>query len=112
VGTRPKLTLALACASGMAMLETENWGEELWVPQSTIAKQEEEMFLEHTVIVQSASGSVLSKERLVSAVGLRQGSQEGRQSSTDRVLYILVDLNRCSEQYTGDEVTTETVLNS
>jgi predicted RND superfamily exporter protein len=112
-GHKPKKTIAYAvgltvlCGSGFVRWETENRGEELWVPQDTTAEQETIMYegyFESTsrfnsIIVQSSASdeegngktNVLEKESLLAAMRLHQ-EIETKTSSVDGEDYDLLAL--------------------
>ena len=107
VGAAPRKTLALAilltviCGAGFVTWETENRGEELWVPQNTQAEKETINYEEYfgsttrfnTMIVQASvkQENVLTKERLVEAMQMHQ-EIETNQAVVDGVTFTLTDL--------------------
>ena len=104
VGTRPKLTIFLSivltvvCGAGFVRWETESRGEELWVPQNTVAEREEETYLSYyprtarfnQMIVQSSNrndNNVLSKDILMETMKVHMQIEQGvaKVSSQDGV---------------------------
>ena len=107
VGSKPRWTIALSfivtiiCGAGFATWETENRGEELWVPQDTIAERETEQYEEvfpptarfNTMIVQSASegSNILTQAKLEEAMRMHQEIQT-RQATVEGENFDLVEL--------------------
>lgn len=108
VGNRPRITILLSfvltiiMGAGFASWETESRGEELWVPQDTIAEQETEMFDSYypstsrfnQMIITSSSSSgqnVLTKERLVEAMTMHTEIATD-EITVDGTTYTLTDI--------------------
>jgi len=108
VATHPKKTIlfsllfAAACASGLAVLNTENRPEKLWVPQNTRAEKETDQFLDNyppesrfnNILVTSDNKddtNVLTKASLVSAMKLHLVIEGGKATYEEKD-YALVDL--------------------
>jgi len=108
VGNKPKttiiltITFAVACGSGLFLLNTENRPGKLWVPQDTMAEQETEKYKSiykpiarvNNVFITSGnseSKNVLTKEILVSAMKLHEKIVDG-DTEFEEKFYTLVDL--------------------
>lgn len=130
VGGKPRLTLVLCialtvvCGSGFVRWETESRGEKLWVPQGTVADQEEMMYLEYfpnnarfnQMIMQSSSGSnsnVLTKELLILSMQMHLNVQTKQAVIEDEGSFDFVDLcamggGSCATTTTSNTTTTTT----
>jgi len=109
VSRRPTITITVAliisilCAGGMALLNTENRPEELWVPQNTLAEEEGNAFLSYfpptsrfqSVIVSGAGGgggggdnnnniNILTKENLINVMKMHQSIQNNNSTYNDQ----------------------------
>jgi Niemann-Pick C1 protein len=109
VSRRPTITItvtlliSILCAGGMAMLNTENRPEELWVPQNTLAEAEGSAFLSYfpptarfqSVIISGADSSsrsgggnnyvnILTKENLINVMKMHQSIQNNNSTYNDQ----------------------------
>lgn len=109
------IVVTFAMGAGLAILETESRGEELFVPQDTQASDEADAYLSYfpplsrfeQILVQSSDGdaNVLTKDRLVEAMQMHLSIEAGT-SVTDGQEYSLINLctkggNTCGSSRDG-----------
>jgi len=121
--SRPKTTIAISvgiavlCAVGMLKLTTENRPEKLWVPQNTIAEEEQNRFLSYfpptsrfqNVIASAkeSNANMLTKSHLMDVMMMHTSIENGKSTYEDEV-YTFTDLctnagGTCAQPYQSDD---------